>query len=676
MTERRTAASAVATMLAMASLSLAIASFVFAGMNRGLPIGQEVLEPSKLFGVQQGLSSLVFLVPGSYLAVRFPKNIFGWLLLVGAIGHGLAGAGWGYVIASEVGNGHFPWPSLAAWVLSPGAAIEVPILAAVLALYPDGKRLPGLLGWSAMVFVGLGVIGTVTAFFDPFNNLAVDPNSSLAHLHNPIGTTFFQRFEQGGVIWMAPSAFGATAVVILRWLRAEGEMKRVISWVALANVAGIVFVPLLFLGPEWFLLSVQLPTVLVLGALVAATLRHRVYGVEIVVSRVFVYFGLAATVAAVYALIIGTVVLFVGEVNLGASFAAAIVAALVLAPARSRIEHLINRLLFGDRDDPYRVLSQVGTRLESLGQPEELLPAFVEHVATALRVPFVVVEYEAGRSRRQVSAGSRSGNVSDTDGESFPLTHHGAEIGRLIVGHRSGERVFSSGERELLSNLARQASAAVANLVLTEDLQASRERIVTAREEERRRLRRDLHDGLGPVLTGAAMLIDAGRNLIPTDPETANEQFIQARAQVKGAIEDVRRLVYALRPPALDELGLVGALKEQVQHGPVGVTIKAEGPLGDLPAAVEVAAFRIISEAVNNAARHSSATACTIDINLNGALEIDIRDDGQNGSAWRPGVGISSMRERAAELGGTCESGPDADGHGRVHAVLPVGVAS
>ncbi len=673
---RPTAATFVASTLAAISLVLVVAGLTFAFWNRGLPIESVIRDAPKWYGTQQALASVVFLVPGWYLAVRVPGKIFGWLLLAGAIGHGCGSAGWGYVIASEIGGHHYIWPSFAALVIGPGTAIEVPIIAAVLALYPDGKRPPGVLGAAALVFVAFGAIGTFTALFDPLNNIATDPNSSLAHLHNPIGTTFFQSFEQGGLIWMAPSGIGASLVIIVRWLRAQGEMRRVLSWIALANISGVVFTPLVFLGSEWFLLSVQLPTILVLGALVAATLRHRVYGVEIVVNRVFVYFALAAAVAAIYAAIIGGVVLLVGEASLGASFAAAIVAALALAPARTRIEQFINRLLFGDRNDPYRVLSQVGTKLESLGQPEELLPAFAEQVVSALRVPFVVVEYEAGRTIQRVSATASGGSFSETDAEAFPLTQHGADIGRLVVGHRSGERSFSAGERELLANLSRQASAAVANLVLTEDLKSSRERIVTAREEERRRLRRDLHDGLGPVLTGAAMLIDAGRNLISTDPENANEQFIEARAQVKGAIEDVRRLVYALRPPALDELGLVGALKEQVHRGPVTVTINAEGPLSELPAAVEVAAFRIISEAVTNAARHSSATTCTIDINLNGALEIDIRDDGRNGTPWRAGVGISSMRERAAELGGSCETGPDTDGHGRVHAILPVAVAT
>jgi signal transduction histidine kinase len=434
---------------------------------------------------------------------------------------------------------------------------------------------------------------------------------------------------------------------------------------------GLVFSPLLLLGGEWFLLTVQLPTVLALVAVVAATLRHRVFGIEVVVGRAFLYTTMLGLVALLYGAIVGLSTLLAGDAGAGASFLAAAVAAFALAPARGRLERVINHLLFGKRDEPYAVLSSVASRLEAAGAPEELLPEFTAHVQAALNVPYIAVEYGKGGDRRLISHGRESQQA-----ERFPLTNHGAEIGALLVGPRNGERGFSQTEHDLLTNLARQASAAVANVVLTEDLKRSRERIVSAREEERRRLRRDLHDGLGPVLTGAAMMIDAGRNLIPTDPTTANEQFIEARAQVKGAIDDVRRLVYALRPPALDELGLVGALKEQFERGPVAVTIRTEGLLVELPAAVEVAAFRIISEAITNAARHSSATTCAIAINLNGALEIDIHDNGTSVTPWRPGVGMSSMRERAAELGGLCEIGPDSDGRGRVHAVLPVAVAS
>jgi signal transduction histidine kinase len=355
-----------------------------------------------------------------------------------------------------------------------------------------------------------------------------------------------------------------------------------------------------------------------------------------------------------------------GSAHPTASVLAALTAAIVLAPARQRIERLVNRLLFGQRDEPYAVLSGVAARLETTGSVERLLPEFTDQVAAALRVPYVAIEIGDQLVLEHFSSGT-----AVPDPERFPLIQQGARIGTLLVGHRAGERAFSRSEVRLLEDLARQASTAVANLLLTEDLRRSRERIVTAREEERRRLRRDLHDGLGPVLSGAAMMIDAGRNLVQSDRQAADQQLSDARQQVRSAIEDIRRLVYALRPPALDELGLVAALREQGSRSSVEVTIHADDPFPQLPAAVEVAAFRIVSEAMTNAARHARATACSVDLRVNGALEIDVVDDGTSAFSWQPGVGIISMRERAAELGGECEVGPDPDGHGRVHARIP-----
>jgi len=212
------------------------------------------------------------------------------------------------------------------------------------------------------------------------------------------------------------------------------------------------------------------------------------------------------------------------------------------------------------------------------------------------------------------------------------------------------------------------------------ELQRARERLVAAREEERRRLRRDLHDGLGPALAGAALKVEAAENLLETDAETASGLLDDARAEIQDAVADVRRLVYALRPPALDELGLVGALREQAERLEVGerVRVEVDAPEGldSLPAAVEVAAYRIALEAMTNVARHAQAHACVVRISVNGALELEISDDGHGlPTDYRAGVGISSMRERAEELGGTCGV-EQVDGHGtRVLACLPLGPA-
>lgn len=208
------------------------------------------------------------------------------------------------------------------------------------------------------------------------------------------------------------------------------------------------------------------------------------------------------------------------------------------------------------------------------------------------------------------------------------------------------------------------------------ELARSREELVSAREEERRRLRRDLHDELGPTLASVAMRIESAVEMVDRDPAGAKELLGGLRAEVGDAVADIRRVVYALRPPQLDQLGLVGAIEErasQLAERDGGVAFRVEAPerLDGLPAAVEVAAFRIAHEALVNAARHAEATSCTVRVASNGALELEVRDDGI-GLDGRPGVGIASMRERAAELGGTCSVESQPGGGTVVRARLPL----
>ena len=665
------ATNVLATLLAAASLTLAAVSLAFAWANQGLPVNSMVVDAPKWFGTQNALSTVVFAAPGWYLAMKAPRVPFGWVLLVGALAHGIAGAGWGYMVASEVAHRDYPLPWLAVVLSASGAAVEVAILAFILTFYPDGKRPAGVIGWVGIACVGLGIAGVAVAVVDPFSALAQDPNSSLAQLNNPIGVPAIARFTDEGFLLLAPAAIASLFVLVVRWIRATGESKQVLRWVVLGIVVSFVTLPLDLMGNEWEMLSAQLPTVLILAALVAGSLRHRVYGIEVVVSRAFVYATLLGVVALVFGSIVGTSLLIAGEVSVAASFVAATAAAFALMPLRSWVERAINRILFGRRDEPFAILSEVASQLDSAAAPSELLPGFASHVRTQLRVPVVAVSYGEGAGQVRVQSGNTDGSVYQ-----LTLTNQGSAIGTLEIGLRKGETRFSDAEIELLRSLARQAAAAVTNIMLAEDLRESRERIVAAREEERRRLRRDLHDGLGPVLTGAAMMIDAGRNAMRDDPDVADAQLQDARAHVRGAIEDVRRLVYALRPPALDELGLVGALREQARSCTANVTINARGAVDALPAAVEVAAFRIAAEAMNNATRHSGATVCTVNIFAGDVLEVEVCDNGQSAGPWRPGVGISSMCERAAELSGSCDSGPDWNGHGRVHAIIPLGVPS
>jgi two-component system, NarL family, sensor kinase len=213
---------------------------------------------------------------------------------------------------------------------------------------------------------------------------------------------------------------------------------------------------------------------------------------------------------------------------------------------------------------------------------------------------------------------------------------------------------------------------------LPQELQRSRERLVAAREEERRRLRRDLHDGLGPILTAVTLKADAARSALDTAPNRADGLLAELRGDANQAIGDLRRVIYDLRPAALDELGLLGALGQQTDRFArqgLSITLEAPPALPVLPAAVEVAAYRIVAEALTNVARHTHAHQVTITVAVDRALWLQVHDDGTtstaNGDGWRPGVGLVSMADRAAEVGGTLQAGPTPTG-GRVQATLPL----
>jgi signal transduction histidine kinase len=255
------------------------------------------------------------------------------------------------------------------------------------------------------------------------------------------------------------------------------------------------------------------------------------------------------------------------------------------------------------------------------------------------------------------------------------LEYDGAHVGDLVVGVRAGERRLSGADLAVLGLLATPLAVALHAIRLSAELQVSRERLVTATEEERRRLHRELHDSLGPALTGAAFKADAVGNQVAADPARAIALSAELGEQIRAAIGDIRRLVYGLRPPALDELGLVGAVRRFAGQleGDVRIIVEAAEP-PPLPAAVEVAAYRIAAEAMTNVVRHSGGRNAVLSLHADAAaLRLSVTDDGTAAGTWRPGVGLRSIAERAAEVGGRCEAGPTSDG-GRVAAVLPLGV--
>jgi signal transduction histidine kinase len=346
--------------------------------------------------------------------------------------------------------------------------------------------------------------------------------------------------------------------------------------------------------------------------------------------------------------------------------------------------------MYGERDEPYGVLSRLGQRLEAALEPKAVLPTIVETVAGALKLPYAAIAMKRVEGFEIAAAhGSPTGEEIN-----LPLRYAGETVGRLLLAPRAPGEKFSPADRRLLEDLSRQAEVAVQAVRLTADLQRSRERLVATREEERRRLRRDLHDGLGPTLGGLTLGLDAARSTLPPGASTTEKLLADLKLQTQEAVSDIRRLVHGLRPPALDDLGLVLAIRQQAaKHGHLSSDLPAsteemhlkDGPifsveapedLPPLPAAAEVACYRITQEAITNVSRHAKANSCRISLTVDKAwdmLVVEVTDDGVGMPEGRhAGVGMTSMRERAEELGGTLVVEQNAEGGTRVVARLPL----
>lgn len=418
--------------------------------------------------------------------------------------------------------------------------------------------------------------------------------------------------------------------------------------------------PLYGLPEPWFAFVMLHLTMISMAALPATVgfsiLRYRLWEIDLIINRAVVFGGLTLLVAAGYVILVGLMgVLFQFANNLLLSVLATGLIAILFHPLRQRVQRTINRLMYGNRDDPVEVLIQLGKWLAHTAIPGETLPNLTKTIGQALKLPYVAIaEEKHGEHAAQIIAEYGS---PPSQPVSFPLVYHNQVNGYLLAAPRSPGEVFTTAESRLLENIAQQAGAAMYADQLTRHLQHSRKQIITSREEERQRIRRDLHDGIGPQLATLSLKLDATRNYLTQNPEAADRLIQELKGQVQDAIYDIRRLVYDLRPPALDQHGLIPALQAhaaQVSTGEMQTRIEIPEPLPRLPAAVEVAAYRIALEAITNAARHASANQCIVKLSVSNRLCLDIEDDGQGFACpVRAGVGLTSMRERSEELGGT-----------------------
>jgi two-component system NarL family sensor kinase len=612
-------------------------------------------------------------VIGARIVSHHPRHPIGWLLFAAfpvaaadLFSHGYAS----YATLIHPNSLAIPAPIMF-WLNVTGLPFVVLSFTLMNLLFPTGKLLSP--GWRVAAWICTGSL----LVYLPIQALEPGPLALFPSLDNP--------YAVPAPIWsiLAPFYFVLIAVLVLcslasvislllRLRQAQGEKRQQIKWLIIPVTIFWISIPFGLLSeydPSGMALVIGagLPLIIVPVLVIAiafSIFKYRLYDFDIFISRTLVYGTLTVIVSVIYVLTVGSLgALLQAEGSLLISLGATGLVAVLFHPLRERLQRGVNELFFGQRDDPLEALAELGQRLEAAIAPEVVLPTLVENIAQTLKLPYVAISLRSG-DKYKIAA--HTGQKVE-EAIHLPLNYQGETVGQLIAGPRSAGEPFNQADKRLLEHIAHQAGPAAYTVQLTQDLRQSRVRLITAREEERRRLRRDLHDGLGPVLASQGLKIAAASQLLQENPARAQQLLEELAAQAEATVTEIRRLVYDLRPAALDNLGLTDAIRDYAaglkgesstsRSLRIDIHEPASG-LPGLPAAIEVAAFRITTEALTNITRHASARNAVVSFKLgivNGGkmLHLEIMDDGVGLTPdHKNGVGMISMRERAEEVGG------------------------
>lgn len=639
-------------------------------------------------GWEIGLSGALLALPGALLLRRAPRNAVSWVVAGSGLFWALDGLASAYLTYAVQSDPPLVGASAAFWFVSRFGAWLLLGLPLLLLLYPDGRLPTGR--WRTVSITSLACTAALPVLLlvapsaiaerrsqnpvpDVYRSLDLDPTSL------PLPEGLLLPLLQLAFPLGALGILGPLAVVVHRLRASTGDDRRRMRWLLWAGVVdALVMLPALLFPSTTVSIDLAVAVGLTGLAVTVGILRPRAVDIDRLLGGTLVYGALAVGVV-----VLDLAVLAVAGAVLGEGFGqenavplALLLVAGVYGPLRAPLWRFVRRWVLGEREDPYRVVSGLAERLERSDGADEQLRAVAAAVAEAFRSPYVGVEVDSVDGRQLVVEHGRR----PTAVQPLSIAYRGTEVGRLLLPRDGVRAQLVSRDERLLADVVRQAAAAAHASSLAAQLQHSRGQLVTAREEERRRLRRDLHDGLGPSLGAVVLRIDTARNLtVAGRAEDADRVLRQARDDVAAALADVRRLVHDLRPPALDDLGLAAAVRQQAERllGPGTVGAVEAGPgADDLPAAVEVARYRIASEALTNVARHARATTCRVELvrDADRSLVVTVSDDGVGLAPDAvAGVGLVSLRERAAELGGRCSVVCPPDGGTVVRAVLPVG---
>jgi signal transduction histidine kinase len=682
---RRAGITALAVGLAVLAMGLAVLTVIFVVSNRAhlhtlADIAlEDIVVPFSLGAV------------GVLVAARQPRNVVGWLFLVIAVAAALQGVADQYARYALITHPGAPGGVWALWLDSWVIALVFPTgaLALLLLLFPDG-HLPSP-RWRPVVIVAVimtAVLGIPAGAFNP-GDIATETNFATAP--NPVGlpANGVLGAVVGGLgsLWFLGFfvLFAGASAPFVRMRRSRGDERQQLKWIAYAvivsAIGAVIFTLADTLLPGFPQGLSDLAIALGFGCALPvaagiAIFKHRLYDIDLVISRTPVYGSLAVFITAVYvgiAVGIGALIGGGGKPSLALSIVATAIVAIGFQPVRERVQRVANRLVYGTRATPYEVLSQFSERVAESYAVDDVMPRMARVLAEGTGAQRADVWLRNGQLWRE----SAVWPVSATPAEPVPavdgtlpvvegtsrlveVRHQGTLLGALGVTKRSGE-ALTPVEENLLIHLAGQAGRVLRNVGLTadlqarlEDLRASRQRLVSAQDHERRRLERNLHDGAQQHLVAIKVKLGLAEMLLDRDPARAQQTLEQLKSDTDDALETLRDLARGIYPPLLADKGLQVALSAQARKATVPVSIDADG-IGRSPQDIEAAVYFCVLEALQNIQKYANATQVVVRLREEAdSITFSVVDDGQgfDVASMKRGAGLTNMEDRLDALGG------------------------
>jgi signal transduction histidine kinase len=624
------------------------------------------------------VADLAVPVVGFVLASRRPANRIGWLFLAAGLALGLSSFSSAYALhALVVTRGSWPAGRAAGWLSNWVWVIPYAMLALVFVLFPTGQPRSPRWRAAAWLIAGAFTLAVADQVAQAVRDWA-DPFVTVTQPNPPDVTAAY--------VLMAAALVASAAALVVRFARSTGEERLQLKWFAAAAVFLVVALVLWLLTNVLVTgLLVSLAFVCLYAAVAIAVLKYRLYDIDFVISKALLYGTLAAFITVVYfGLVVGVGTVVGNRRSPLLSALAAAIVALAFQPLRQRAARLANRVVYGKRSTPYQVLSDFARRIGGAYASEDVLPQMAQIVAAGTGAEQVVVWLRVGgelrpeavsdgrvKSPAVPAGGQELPSLPDAD-VSVPVIYQDELLGAISIRMPRDEPLRPAGQ-QLVADVASQAGLVLSNAGLIEDLRASRQRLVTAQDEARRRLERNLHDGAQQELVALTIKSRLAGATVE-DLDQARQAFDELQADASAALANLRDLAHGIYPPMLADLGLAAALNAQAAKSVVPVTVEADG-IGRYGQDTEAAVYFCCLEALQNIAKYAHAAQARICLRArNGTLSAVVSDDGTGYDADRTpmGAGQRNMADRLAALGGRLEV-RSAPGQGTtITASLPV----